>query len=271
VNNVQPIQFLADAYATILSDSFALFGSRPNVSWIIDPSGAGADGETSALWWAQPFDLGKSDEVLIGAPEGVWSTLGSLIGGAAEGAAQSQRTHYLDFVRQTLSDLADAMSAVAQNPVRALRGREVDSPAELSLRLAIEVQFKDRLISPLWLGCTSGFLSSVHRVLTVDVANNAPNPAVDTSQAKSSVSKFDMLLDVEMPVSVSFGKATLPLKDVMKLAVGSIVELNRRPAEPVDVIVNNCIVARGEVVVVEGSYGLRLLEIVGEQERLSVR
>jgi flagellar motor switch protein FliN/FliY len=79
---------------------------------------------------------------------------------------------------------------------------------------------------------------------------------------------FDLLLDVELPVSVSFGRAQIPLKDVIKLTTGAIVELNRSISEPVEVIVNNCVIARGEVVVVEGNFGVRIREVVSRQDRL---
>ena len=79
---------------------------------------------------------------------------------------------------------------------------------------------------------------------------------------------LDLLLDVELPVSVSFGRTQLPLRDVMKLATGSIIELNRALSEPVEVIVNNCVIARGEVVVVDGNYGVRINQIITRQERL---
>jgi flagellar motor switch protein FliN/FliY len=79
---------------------------------------------------------------------------------------------------------------------------------------------------------------------------------------------LDLLLEVEMPVSVSFGRAQLPLKDVLKLTTGSIVELNRGVTEPVEVIVNNCVIARGEVVVIDGNYGVRIDQIISRQERL---
>jgi flagellar motor switch protein FliN/FliY len=79
---------------------------------------------------------------------------------------------------------------------------------------------------------------------------------------------LDLLLDVELPISVSFGRAQLALKDVIKLTTGSIVELNRAVSEPVDIIVNNCVIARGEVVVVEGNFGVRIKQIVSKQDRL---
>jgi flagellar motor switch protein FliN/FliY len=75
-------------------------------------------------------------------------------------------------------------------------------------------------------------------------------------------------MGVELAVSVSFGRVQLPLKDVLKLTAGSIIELNRTVDEPVEVIVNNCVVARGEVVVVEGNYGVRIDHIMSRQERL---
>ena len=79
---------------------------------------------------------------------------------------------------------------------------------------------------------------------------------------------IDLLLDVELPVRVSFGRAQLPLKDVIKLTTSSIIELNRSVSEPVEVIVNNCVIARGEVVVVEGNFGVRIRQVISRQERL---
>jgi flagellar motor switch protein FliN/FliY len=83
---------------------------------------------------------------------------------------------------------------------------------------------------------------------------------------------MDLLLDVEMPVSISFGRSQVALKDVLKLTTGSIVELNRAVNEPVEVLVNDSLIARGEVVVVEGNYAVRIQQIARLQDRLrSVR
>ncbi len=79
---------------------------------------------------------------------------------------------------------------------------------------------------------------------------------------------FDLLLDVELPVSVSFGGAEVLLKDVLKLTTGSIIELNRSVSEPVELIVNNCVIARGEVVVVDGNFGVRIQHVISRQDRL---
>ena len=69
---------------------------------------------------------------------------------------------------------------------------------------------------------------------------------------------MDLLLDVELPVSVSFGKTEIAMKDVLKLTTGQHCGINRGVNEPVEVLVNHCLIARGEVVVVEGNYGVRI-------------
>jgi flagellar motor switch protein FliN/FliY len=89
---------------------------------------------------------------------------------------------------------------------------------------------------------------------------NVPAPAASRT--------MELLMDVDLPVSISFGKARLPLKDVLKLTTGSIVELNRAIDDPVEIFVNERLVARGEIVVVEGNYGVRIQEIAAPQDRL---
>jgi flagellar motor switch protein FliN/FliY len=75
-----------------------------------------------------------------------------------------------------------------------------------------------------------------------------------------------VLLEVEVPVSISFGRCRLALKDVLKLTSGSIVELDRAVEDDVEVIVNNRVVARGEVVSADGNYAVRIREVVGQKE-----
>jgi flagellar motor switch protein FliN len=79
------------------------------------------------------------------------------------------------------------------------------------------------------------------------------------------------ILDVELPITVSIGSTQLPLREILKLTTGSIVELDRLITDPVDIMVNKCIIARGEVVVIEGNYGVRILEVVSRSERLALR
>ena len=98
----------------------------------------------------------------------------------------------------------------------------------------------------------------------------APSDDDDSRLQLSSEARqnLQMLLDVDLELSVSFGQTKLLLQDVLKLSSGSIVELNRSISEPVNVLVNDFVVARGEVVVVDGNYGVRITEIATRQERI---
>ena len=78
---------------------------------------------------------------------------------------------------------------------------------------------------------------------------------------------IERLLDVEMDVTVRFGKAEIPLREVVRFGIGSMVELDRTVDEPVELLVNNHPFARGEVVVVDGYYGMRITEISSAEER----
>lgn len=78
---------------------------------------------------------------------------------------------------------------------------------------------------------------------------------------------INRLLDVEMNVTVRFGKTELPLREVVHFGVGSMLELNRTVDDPVELLVNNYPFARGEVVVIDGYYGVRVTEIGSAEER----
>lgn len=79
---------------------------------------------------------------------------------------------------------------------------------------------------------------------------------------------MDVLLDIELPVTVRLGSAQMTFGEVMGLNAGSLVEFGRTPEEPVDVLVNGRLVARGEMVTVQGNYGVRITEISSRRERL---
>jgi len=79
---------------------------------------------------------------------------------------------------------------------------------------------------------------------------------------------FELLLDVELEASLRFGSREMPLGEILDLGPGDVVELNRHVADPVDLIVGDKIVARGEVVLVNGNFGLRVSEVATPKKRL---
>jgi flagellar motor switch protein FliN/FliY len=89
----------------------------------------------------------------------------------------------------------------------------------------------------------------------------------DQAKKNDSIKNIERLLDVEMNVTVRFGKTEIPLREAVNFGIGSMIELNRSVDEPVDLLVNNFPFARGEVVVIDGYYGVRVTEIGTPEER----
>ena len=80
--------------------------------------------------------------------------------------------------------------------------------------------------------------------------------------------KLELLMDVELDVTLRFGERQMALRDILDLSAGSVVELNQHVQDPVELLVGKKVIARGEVVVVDGSYGLRVMEIISPMERI---
>jgi flagellar motor switch protein FliN len=101
-------------------------------------------------------------------------------------------------------------------------------------------------------------------------AQPARNSNGGDAGAKSQQSRWniDLILDVELEVAVSFGETQLPLRDVLKLGVGSVIELEKGVNDPVTIFVNDKPIVRGEVVVVNGNYGVKVLEVESTADRI---
>lgn len=87
-------------------------------------------------------------------------------------------------------------------------------------------------------------------------------PELPASGPSRSARDLRLLADVEVQLSVQLGRVRLPMRELLSLDAGSVVELDRSAESPVDVLVNGHLVARGEVVVVEGEFGVRITSIV---------
>jgi len=96
----------------------------------------------------------------------------------------------------------------------------------------------------------------------------AKPPAANAAGSPGLPANLDLLLDVELEASLRFGQREMPLRDILDLRPGSVIELDRRIEEPAELLVAGRVIARGEVVIVDGSYGLRVTDIVQPRQRL---
>ena len=94
----------------------------------------------------------------------------------------------------------------------------------------------------------------------------------DFSGGKSSKSEInndiDFILDIPVQLTVELGRTKIAIKNLLQLAQGSVVELDGMAGEPMDVLVNGCLIAQGEVVVVNDKFGIRLTDIITPAERI---
>ncbi len=91
---------------------------------------------------------------------------------------------------------------------------------------------------------------------------------LSATSSEKSPQNIELLMDVELPVSIELGRTRMNIADILALGPGSIVELDKLVGEPVDLLVNQKCVARGEVVVVEESFGLRITQLMSPEERI---
>lgn len=231
------------------------------------------------LWWSQPFDCLPQTPIWVGAPEETWTELGQLILTAAgvDSAPPSEiKDTFLEIIRQSMGSLAQDIGERISAQVSAENGSESAPGSSERHALQIEAELPGKtgrfyLIISNDLCRFINSKSDTEEAAPAPVPQVQPKPTVDhaADQALALGSRtLELLMDVELPVSVSFGRASLKLNEAMMLITGSLIELDRGVSDPVDLLVNNCVIARGEVVVVDGNYGVRIIEIVSQKERI---
>ena len=91
---------------------------------------------------------------------------------------------------------------------------------------------------------------------------------LDRTESTGQPKNIDILMDVKLPVAIELGHTEMTIRDILNLSAGSVVELNKLAGEPVDLLVNNKTIARGEVVVVDENFGLRVTSLISPEDRI---
>jgi flagellar motor switch protein FliN/FliY len=269
----EQIRGLLDHWSAGLADVVSsMADQKPEVRWdVASAPPAGGD----LLWWEQPFQIVPGAAVWVATPSSTWDFAGTLTlkaAGLETVETNEARNTWLEILGQSLSGLARSIGGVLGREVACESGSERAPDANPEAAASVSLTFGEAAQAPLWIGFSPKLVAVLtHPVSAESVEEHAG--AVDAGNAPVHTARdvpptMDLLLDVELPVSVSFGKTEIPMKDVLKLTTGSIVELNRGVNEPVEVLVNHCLIARGEVVVVEGNYGVRIQQIISRSDRL---
>jgi flagellar motor switch protein FliN len=240
------------------------------------------------------FDAGINGSalLLIGAPD--LARLGEIISGLESAAGQAVAPEILE---ASLPFFTGAMEAagesLAQSCGLGIRGSapkpiNPDGKNEALLALAdsysdtvcltLHLMIEDQLDCAILLLVHSDLLASLNSQLPHYAAlahgsapafqGSMPKEADLSGKRPHSRWNIDLILDVELEVAVSFGETQMPLRDVLKLGVGSVIELDKGVNDLVTILVNDKPIARGEVVMIDGNYGVRVLQVESTADRI---
>jgi len=208
---------------------------------------------------------------LGGEAEGHFTVMfdGALLHASLVGEGIDQKAGWSELVRETADAAAGDLLARTGKTCRVVNFEAV--PAAGQATHAFQLRAGDRTFAIL-----------VRDEVRMPEAEPIPQPATSPAAAPAAADPpaatrepapalspgLELLLDVEMEASLRFGSREMPLGEILDLGPGDVVELDRHVADPVDLIVGDKIVARGEVVLVNGNFGLRVTEVAAPRKRL---
>ena len=196
---------------------------------------------------------------------------GALLGEATTLAADAPG----DAEKGALRELAGQVAAALAGAVGGLLGRPVGWEAASAAWLpggGSEIPGpSDGAV--LVLGLTVGPLTTEALLLLPRSALPAPAapagaPGTEAAGPRNG-SGIELLLDISLPVTVELGRTRMMIRDILQLAPGSVLELDKLAGEPVDILVNHKLIAKGEVVVIDENFGVRVTEIVSQIDRMN--
>lgn len=201
--------------------------------------------------------------MLAGDETGEFSVLleDEILNTALLGEGVAQRGSWEELLRETFE------AACGELLAREGKNCRIESIAETSAALYAAIPFKIQSGERSW-------TLLLHDNVGASLPETASNPqqSVRVSDANTTPPVLspglELLLDVELEASLRFGCREMPLGEILDLGPGDVVQLDRHVADPVDLIVGDKIVARGEVVLVNGNFGLRISEVAAPRRRL---
>jgi flagellar motor switch protein FliN/FliY len=256
-------QALAGALSAMTGKEFSVAAEPEGEIAGLDP----ADPDQSMVW-QQAFSCLSEPALWLAAGKDAWATTGQMVlgdVGVDSATDEDCRSTWIEILGQAMSGLATALAADLRREITAAKGEEIiGEPEGLAWRHFMARCGNDGNDGE---GTILRFKAAWSLDLAALYGRPEPHPKHTGNDAAFSKT-LDLLLDVALPVNVSFGKTFIQIREVLKLNTGSIVELNRFVTEPVEVIVNDCVIARGEVVVVDGNYGVRITHLASREDRL---
>jgi flagellar motor switch protein FliN/FliY len=236
---------ILDAFTRAVSEALSEAGPEGlRLDWSLTPDAQ--DQADTWTWWSGGLSTHPGANFFIGAPEETWEEFGR------GGGSENSREHAFALISRCF---ANAVEERFGDRTAAQDSGSSGAPSQDWTRISIEIQHS----AGQWPNACCVLSPEFEEALTAPEITAAPASVPPPAGRKNP---SDMLMHVQVPVSVFFGATQIRMKDLLNLTAGSVVELDQALHDNVEVRVNDRVIARGEVVAVEGHYGVRVLELV---------
>ncbi len=234
-----------------------VFSSTCGSTWLVSlaehPSSTSVE---HAGWFRCCFEGAYAGDVVLAFPAATLSKLQpGDVGSDGMDAAKAQVARLLSGFQQSIADLALSSE---EGPAASVRLEEVDA-----------FTAADEQVLELWLqsdptdpSTRTSLQLCVSQALLKSIQAASAKPLSFPDAAASDAANLDLVMDVELNVMLRFGQRQLALREVLDLASGSVVELDRQVDEPVELVLDGRVIARGEAVIIDGNYGMRITQLI---------
>jgi flagellar motor switch protein FliN/FliY len=242
----------ADCWAKVGADLFAqaLAGEPELAESLPKPLTAGSFGFAASITGDEEGRFSVVlDRAILEAP---------LMGDGAD-----QKAGWAELLREVFDAAAGELLAKSGKKCRVEKFEEIDGESKVSR--AFQLRAGERSFSILVRDDLKAAQAAQPKPQPAAATAPTPPPAPPPAGLSASL---ELLLDVELEASLRFGAREMPLGEILDLGPGDVVQLDRNVADPVDLLVGDKIVARGEVVLINGNFGLRVTEVAEPKKRL---
>jgi len=236
------------------------------------------------------FSGAASGKAMIMVPPLLATALGDMmLGGEGEGK-EDMNDDDLDALKEIVSNITGAMSTTLSSqkelPKFSIKtdtaifiGDEGEIDIDPFVKMYVFTFALGELKSLIMMAIDASILEALEGAPKMDkpsfMSRDDVSPISDNGAAKSrKLDEFEMkniglILDVKLPVRVRIGKKKMLLKDVLSMDIGSVIELNQLANDPLDILVDDNVIAQGEVVIVDGNFGVQITSIGSKRDRLT--
>lgn len=263
---MEPIDLaVADFIDALSRDLAALFTRNGAAKTIVSRNREPRESANSDFaWWSCPLSIDQAFSVYLGALPELWKEMDE---GASNSPVEEQP------LQAWFTGLADSIQKIAGirfgSKVICTNAGWSEKPPDGWPTAGLEIAREGRGSRTMSIAVSPELAIALRkRQESARIGEARPDQHFGND---SEAGPRNVLLEVEMPVSVSFGYTRMRMKDVLSLTTGSIVTLDRELGDQVEVRVNNCVIALGEVVAVDGNYGVRIQTVVAARAGPGVR